>query len=285
MEKTPVQVRTVAQQPVAMVLVEAALRGDAKGSRPDAGAEAGISDRSRQRSDAAGKPLAGLEPVADGALVAVVELHDIDGNLLASRREPFQVAEQTLLRDPVEELVPAAPAGLEGTPRARPRRFAELIGVVFEKPVRVVTQRHPDPLHGTNLSGSDGNLEANLYLHPYPVRVGLQVDESGSDTSLQHAGQARSGGRRPPDHRDQLRLVPSGAIRRWRANAVVDATQPGTGGKPRLARGVQGPRPGERPGLPAVAQEAKGSRLDLRPAEPQHHRLQVERSSGEVANQ
>ena len=34
-----------------------------------------------------------------------------------------------------------------------------------------------------------------------------------------------------------------------------------------------------------MAEEAEGSGLDLRPAEPQHHRLQVQRGFGEVANQ
>jgi hypothetical protein len=79
--------------------------------------------------------------------------------------------------------------------------------------------------------------------------------------------------------------VPSGAARRRSTAAVVYAAQPGTGGKIGFARRVQGPRPGERPGLPSVAQEAQGSCLDLRPAKPQHHRLQVKRGFGEVANQ
>jgi hypothetical protein len=241
-------------------------------------------DRSSQRSDAAGTARSS-QPVADGALVAVVELHDVDRDLLAARREGFQIAKQILFPDPVEEVVPAAPAGLEGTPGARSRCGAELARKILEKPVRVLAQSHPDPLHRTKVPSGDRDLEADLHLEAHPLPVGLQVDGSGPDAAFQHAGQTRSGGGGATDHRDQVRLVPSGAIGGRRADAVVDAAQPGTGGKGGLPRGVQGPRAGEGPGLPAVAQEAQGARLDLRPAEPQHHRLQVERALAPVANQ
>jgi hypothetical protein len=159
----------------------------------DAGAEAGVPDRSGQRGNAAGKPLVGLQPIADGSLVAVVELHHFDGELFATRREPFQIAEQILLRDPVEEVVPAAPAGLEGTPGPRTRRSTELVGVVLEENARFVAQRHSDPLHVAKLPGRDGHLEANLHLHAHPVRVGLQVDEPRPDAAFQHPRQARGG--------------------------------------------------------------------------------------------
>ena len=108
-----------AQQPLAVRLVEAALGHDAEGRRPEPGREARRAHRARHRREAARELLVGLEPVADRALVAVVELDEVDRDLVARGDERIEVADEGVLADVVEEVVPGAPAGLEGRTGAR----------------------------------------------------------------------------------------------------------------------------------------------------------------------
>src|SRR4029450_6853508 len=113
---------------------QAALAAAGKRRGPGARAEARRADLRRHRREPARELRIGLEPVADGALVAVVELDEIDRDLRARRAERLEVAEQRDLGDVVEEVVPAAPARLERRARARARALAVLLRERLEQP-------------------------------------------------------------------------------------------------------------------------------------------------------
>src|SRR4030095_16548929 len=75
MQAAPLAVAVrVPYQPVAVRLVDAALRHDAERCRPEAGREASLVHGGRDAGEAARKLFVGLEPVAARALVAGVEL-------------------------------------------------------------------------------------------------------------------------------------------------------------------------------------------------------------------
>ena len=65
---------SAAQQPLAVLREETALRDDAEGRGPDPRDESGRADLRRERRQAARKPRVRLQPIADRALVAVVDL-------------------------------------------------------------------------------------------------------------------------------------------------------------------------------------------------------------------
>ena len=70
------------------------------------------------------------------------ELHDIDGNLIASGAQRFQIAQQVGFGHAVEEVIPAAPA--RGERRRSPRAcFAPPArGISLEKPIDLIVDRH-----------------------------------------------------------------------------------------------------------------------------------------------
>ena len=92
-----------------MLVVDAALAHDAQRRRPEARREAGVADFPGQGCQTAREFLVRFEPVADRALVAIVELDDLHGDLVARLGQGFEVAQQVGFGDVVEEVVPAAP--------------------------------------------------------------------------------------------------------------------------------------------------------------------------------
>ena len=78
--------------------------------------------------------------------------------------------------------------------------------------------------------------------------------------------------------------MPAEPVGRGSAERVVEAAQPGAGRKGRLAGVVEGSRAGERPGLPAVLQEAEPVRGGADPAEAEHEGLDVDGSGARVSH-
>ena len=259
------------QQPVGVRREEPALRHHAERREPDAGAEARTANVLGERREPARKALVRLEPVSDRALVAVVELHEVDRELDARLGERFEIAEQVGLAHLAEELVPAAPARLERAGGARARTCAELFRERLEQPVRIVAQRDEHPLQLEPRPRLERRLDARLDLDEHVVSVAAQVHDSGGDSALEQTGEAAPA--RPARHRHQIRLVPARAVGRRRADAMVHPAQPGARREGGLAGVVERAPRAERPGLPAVAQETQIA-AGRRPAEAQHHGLE-----------
>ena len=148
----------------------------------------------------------------------------------------------------------------------------------------LAAERDAHALDVERCAGRERDLEAHLDLDADGVGLAQQVDERGAAPRLHRAGEARRAARARPDHAHQVRLVPALPIGRRRRHGVVEAAQPGAGRERRLARGVELARAGERPGLPAVLQEAERAGRRAEPAEAEHDRLDVHRRRPGVAD-
>jgi S-methylmethionine-dependent homocysteine/selenocysteine methylase len=272
-----------AQPPVRMLGEELALADAAEGRGPQARREARRTDRLGERREAARELRAGREPVADGALIAVVELHDVDGQLVARRDERIEVAQHVVLADVVERVVPAAPSRDEGARDARADAPAVVVGVGLEQRARVVAELDA---HGLELDlgpRRELGVDAPLHLDLDRVAVAPRVELRERAPLLLDAD-AADGARGAADRDHQVRLVPAVAVRGQHARRVVEPAQPGTGGKGGLALEVERSRAGVGPRLPAVLQVADDRQLALAPAERQQRGLELQRLRALVAD-
>jgi hypothetical protein len=272
------------QQPFGMLGEHPALRHHAERRRPEARSEAGIANRTGHRRQSARELRVGLEPVADLALVTVVELDHVDRQLAARGRERVEIPQQIVFGDVVKEVVPGAPTGLERTGDARfgeaPVHFRKL----FEQTRRIGSERHAHTLGSAGLSRVERNFEADFRLDPNRLRFAQQVDETGRRAALEHAHRAGRTTLRQAGHRKQIRLVPAGPIGRRCSDPVVQTAKPRTARKDRLSLRVEFSRTGERPRLPTVPEKTKSTGRDAGPPESEHDRLEVERNVGDVAD-
>ena len=140
--------------------------GDERGE-PDARGEAGGGDGRGDPVDARRELLVGRQPVPDLGLVAVVELEDVEGPVGG----PSQVGGDVALGDPVEVVVPGAPAHLVR------RRGAGLLGgpdigrPTGEQRRRVVSRSNDDRVQRP----ADAGLEHG----PTQSRLGPDLDPVG----------------------------------------------------------------------------------------------------------
>ena len=154
------------------------------------------------RSSGVGNESARQQPVADGGLVAVVELEDVDRPVTGSR----QVGAQMRLGDVVEVLVPGAPADLVRSrdPRdravARPRRpGAERLARVAGDDPEVV---EVPPLPGAELGAAEERLGHDLAVghaeRAVVARAAVEADADGAAVAVgehRHQLAARRAGR------------------------------------------------------------------------------------------
>ncbi len=173
-----------------MRLVDAALGHDAERRRPQPGREARRAYRARHGREAARELLVGFEPVADRALVAVVELDEFDRDLVACGDERIEVADEGVFADVVEEVVPGAPACLEGRAGAGPGAKSLRFGMRFEQRVRIGSERHTHRLEFDGFARIERALDALLDLDAHGVAVATQIDDGECDAALERAGAA-----------------------------------------------------------------------------------------------
>ncbi len=203
------------------------------------------------------------------------------GNSARALASPSRFRSSVGLAHPAEELVPAAPARLERASRACARARAELVGEGFEQAVRLVAERDAHALELEPRPGLERCLEPRLDFDLDVFAMAAQVHDAGGEAALEQTREARAA--RAARHRDEVRLVPAHAIGRRRPDAVMHAAQPGAGGERGLARVVERAARAERPGLPAVAEEAQlGAGAD--PAEAQHDGFEVDRCSRPIGD-
>ena len=246
---------------------------DAEGRRPEARARSPPRGSPRASGAQAARELrVRLQPVADRALVAVVDLHDVDRDLVARGDERLEVAQHVVLADVVEEVVPAAPARDEGTrdaradARARTRRRSASSSALASspsatrtrleleraRPARAPPRRPARPRCGRRRrrAARRATPKARPRSRTPTQQAGPRGDSPTTVTRCDSCQPARSAG--------------------GRAERVVETAQPGTGGKGGLARVVEIARAGLGPGLPAVAQEAQRAAARPRPAKAEH---------------
>src|SRR5206468_2211779 len=132
-----------AQQPLGMRARDVALGQRAEGSRPEAGDEARGTDLPREGREPVREGRARVVPVADRALPAVVDLHDLDRERLARGGERLEVAPDVRLADAVEEVVPVAPARDEGMGGASAGEAPVGLGVSLEQLARIRAEGDP----------------------------------------------------------------------------------------------------------------------------------------------
>ena len=260
-----------------MRLEEPALAHGAEGRRPEPGPEAGVADRGRHRPEPARELLVRLEPVPHSALVAVVELDEVDRDLAARLRERLEVPEERLLGDLVEEVVPGAPAGLEARAGACACTAAVLGREALEERRGVAAERDAHALDVECFARRERDLEAHLDLDAHCVRLAQQVDKRGAAPGLHRAREARGAPAARPGDAHEVRLVPAATVLRRSRHRMVEPAQPRTRRERGLARRVELLRARVRPRLPAVLQEAQRAGRGPEPAEAEHDGLDAHR--------
>ena len=272
-----------AEQPLGLLGEELALAHDAERRGPQTGHEARRADLLRHRREPARKLGVRPTPVPHRALVAVVELDDVDADLVARRRQGLEVASHVVLGDALERVVPAAPARDERSRDARAGAAAVVQRVVLEELGRIHAQGHPHGLELRRGAGRQRGVDAVLDLHLDAGRGATRVQHPEGAAALAHPDETRRSAGRGSDDRHEVRLVPAHAVRGHRADAMVESAQPAPGRERRLTGFIEIARPRERPGLPAVAQRAELLDAVIAPDQTDCERVQVERRGADVA--
>ena len=154
------------------------------------------------------------------------DLDDFDGNFVARGDERLEVAQNVRFRDVVEEVVPAAPSRREGRRCARARRTAMDRGEVLEESARIHAHPKEHRLEHETLTGRQQRIDPQFHLDFRAFRGPPHVDEAERTTLLEHTGTTRGAGRPGTRHRNQVRFLPAGTVRRWVAHGVVEPAKP-----------------------------------------------------------
>ena len=241
------QAAAAAQQPLGVLREEAALAHHAEGRRPDARrGSPRVADLRRERREPARELLVRLEPVADRALVAVVELHEVDRDLvrapsraprgcagasasLTSSKKWYQLHQPAWKGAPVR--APArAPVRLGEAPRAA------ALGVAAERDADALDVERARPARARPRSATPTSMRTL-------VAVAAQVDDADARPALEHAGEARGAAARPADDAsrrcDSCQPRRSAAARRrawWKPRSQAPGREGGLAGGVELAR-------------------------------------------------
>ncbi len=215
-----------------------------------------------------GEPVVRLEPVADGALVAPVDLEHVNGQLVTGGVERVEVAAHRVLVEVEEVLVPAAPSRLER------RRGASAAGAALarrervQQRGRVATQLDVHVVELDPLTGIEGSLQPLLDIDREPVVDPSDVHDPERPPRLEHPGDDRRAAFGGSGDGDTVGLVPAVAVCWWCFEHVVDAAQRARRRKGRGPAVVEVAAAGERPRLEPLPVEAERPGVDRPPDDP-----------------